>query len=67
MSSVFVRAKVLVEIPVGKWGTDSPIKDLNEIAKREGYETVEKAIKAVGGKVIGIPSILYVVAEQETN
>jgi len=64
-SSVMVRVRCVVEIPVGKWGDSASFDKLTAQAKDEGLRALTKIMQANQGKVIGEPRIVFVTAIED--
>ena len=64
-AQVKVRIRCMVEIPVGTWGGTNVLGELAEQAKGEGLRKLEAIMRNNSGKVLGTPSVVFVMAEEE--
>ena len=64
-ASTLERLRCVVEIPVGTWGGTNVLGELTEQAKGEGLRKLEAIMRNNSGKVLGKPSVVFVMAEEE--
>ena len=64
-TSVTARIKCEVEVPVGNWNRSATFNELSDKVRREGIEILCKILKDHGGRVVGIPCVLFTMVEED--
>jgi hypothetical protein len=62
----FAKIQVTVEVQCdGSYGNDWKLKDMFEQTAREGKNKLERAIREIGGKIIGEVHVIMVIVPED--
>lgn len=62
----FAKIQVTVEVPCdGSYGNEWKLKDMFDHTSREGRDKVERALREIGGKIIGEVQVIMVIVPED--
>jgi len=63
--SATARIRVEVEVTVGSWSEAATFAETKDQVKREGLQIIRNALAEKGGRIIGEPKCLFVIAHEK--